>query len=304
MMDRPALALALALSAAVGYGFLPVLAKFGHLNGVPPLDSSLFRTIAAVIVYGVIVRWSGWRLGISRTTCKPLALLTLSTFTISTGYLASVQFIPVGLSVIVFFTFPVILLLLSPLIERTPIGAWRLGLAAIAFAGLAIAIGPSTGTLDPRGLLLAGAAALGAVMQFHAARALGGAMHPVLFAFIVHLGFLPVSLALALWLGGGVIASLDPAVVTAAGYGALALLSGLYVGSFFLQMSACTLAPASRVAPFFNLEPVTTMVMAAVILGEALSVNQYIGGALVLAAVIGLGLGDRRAPAGKPRETP
>ncbi len=303
MKDRPGLALAFALSAAVGYGFLPVLAKLGHLNGVPPLESSLFRTIAAVIVYGIIVWWSGWRLGISRTTWRPLALLTLSSCAISTGYLASVQFIPVGVSVIVFFTFPVILVLLSPMIERTPIGVARLALAAVAFAGLAIAIGPSTGALDPRGLLLAGVAALGAVMQFHSARALGGAMHPVLFAFIVHIGFLPVSFALALWFGGGAIASLDPAGVTATGYGALALLCGLYVAGFFLQMSACTLAPASRVAPFFNLEPVTTMVLAAAILGEALSMNQYIGGALVLAAVIVLGLGDRRPAAGRPRET-
>jgi len=294
MADRPALALAFALSAAAGYGFLPVLAKLGHIGGVPPIDSTLFRTIAAVAVYGAIVWRSRWRLAIGRQNALPLAGLTLSTFAISTGYLASVQFVPVGLAVIVFFTFPVILVLLAPVLERAPAGRARLALAALAFAGLAIAIGPNLDALDPRGLALAGLASLGAVLQFHSARALGGAMNPVAFTLIVHLGFLPFSLALAWWIGGGAIATLAPGV-TALGYGALAALSVLYVASFFLQMSACTLAPASRVAPLFNLEPVTTMALAALMLGETLTPNQYAGAAMVLAAVVAIGLGDRAA---------
>jgi drug/metabolite transporter (DMT)-like permease len=294
MADRPALALAFALLAAAGYGFLPVLAKLGHLGGVPPIDSTLFRTAAAVAVYGGIVWWSRWRLAIGGRNALPLAGLTLSTFAISTGYLASVQFVPVGVAVIVFFTFPVILLLLSPLLERTPIGRMRLALAGVAFAGLAIAIGPNLEALDPRGLALAGLASLGAVMQFHSARALGGTMNPVAFALIAHLGFLPFSLALAWWIGGGAIATLGPGV-TLQGHLALGALSLLYVAGFILQMTACTLAPASRVAPLFNLEPVTTMALAAVLLGETLTISQYAGGAMVLAAVVAIGLADRAA---------
>ncbi len=294
MTDRPALALGFALSAAAGYGFLPVLAKLGQLNGVPPIDSTLFRTIAAVAVYGVIVWWSRWRLVIGRHNAWPLAGLMLSTFAISTGYLASVQFVPVGVAVIVFFTFPVILVLLSPVLERAPAGGARLGLAALAFAGLVIAVGPNLDALDPRGLALAGLASLGAVMQFHSARALAGTMHPIAFAFIAHLGFLPLSLALAWWIGGGAIATLSTGAATQ-GYLALAALSLLYVAGFFLQMSACTLAPASRVAPLFNLEPVMTMALAALLLGERLTLNQYAGAAMVLAAVVAIGLRDRAA---------
>ena len=294
MADRPALALAFALSAAAGYGFLPVLAKLGLLGGMPPIDSTLFRTVAAIAVYGAIVRWSRWRLVIGRRNALPLAGLTLSTFAISTGYITSVQFVPVGVAVIVFFTFPVILVLLSPVLERAPAGALRLALAALAFAGLAVAIGPNLDALDPRGLALAGLASLGAVLQFHSARALGGAMNPVAFALVAHLGFLPFSLALALWIGGGAIATLSTGVAVQ-GYGALAALCLLYVASFFLQMSACTLAPASRVAPLFNLEPVTTMALAALVLGETLTPNQYAGAAMVLAAVVAIGLADRAA---------
>lgn len=293
MADRPALALAFALSAALGYGLIPVLVKIAHLNGVPAIDSTFTRTLAAVVVYTIIVVVWRFRLSITRANAKPLALLSFATFAISTGYLASVQFIPVGLAVIIFFTFPVILLLLSPLVEKAPIGWWRLSLATIAFAGLALAIGPGAGSLDLRGIALAGLASLGAVIQFFAARALSGSMHPISFALIAHAGFLPLVFLLAASLDGGSLAVLDPAHVTSTGYVAVLAMALLYVFTFLLQMTACTLAPASRVAPLFNLEPVTTMGLAAFVLGEKLAVNQYVGGAMVLAAVIAIGLGDR-----------
>jgi drug/metabolite transporter (DMT)-like permease len=44
------------------------------------------------------------------------------------------------------------------------------------------------------------------------------------------------------------------------------------------------------VAPFFNLEPVMTTVVAAAILGERLAANQYAGGGLVLIALVLAGL--------------
>jgi drug/metabolite transporter (DMT)-like permease len=48
------------------------------------------------------------------------------------------------------------------------------------------------------------------------------------------------------------------------------------------------------VAPFFNLEPVVTTLIAAVALGERLTPNQYIGGGLVLAALAAASLPERR----------
>ena len=53
-------------------------------------------------------------------------------------------------------------------------------------------------------------------------------------------------------------------------------------------------APASVVAPYFNLEPVVTTLIAALALGERLTLNQYVGGALVLAALAAASLPERR----------
>jgi drug/metabolite transporter (DMT)-like permease len=43
---------------------------------------------------------------------------------------------------------------------------------------------------------------------------------------------------------------------------------------------------ASRVAFLYNLEPILSIVAAAILLGEILTFNQYAGGALVIAALL------------------
>jgi drug/metabolite transporter (DMT)-like permease len=60
-----------------------------------------------------------------------------------------------------------------------------------------------------------------------------------------------------------------------------------------LHMSSLRAAPASTVVAFFNLEPVISTVMAGLILHEQLAANQYLGGAIVLAALILSGIIQR-----------
>ena len=98
--------------------------------------------------------------------------LGLGTAAVGLCYISSVAFIPVGVATIIFYTFPLIILVASPMIDGDRPTLARAAIFGLAFAGLAIAIGPSFQTLDPRGLALAGGAALGATVQFFfAARA-------------------------------------------------------------------------------------------------------------------------------------
>jgi drug/metabolite transporter (DMT)-like permease len=62
--------------------------------------------------------------------------------------------------------------------------------------------------------------------------------------------------------------------------------AAVYVVAYMVQMLSLRFAPASSVAPFYNLEPVITTAVAAVILGERLQTNQYAGAGLVLAALV------------------
>ena len=292
MQARPALGILLALAAATGYGFIPPLARVAFENGVPAWESALCRAILIILTFVAIASALRVPLKVPRHSgCIPaLTVLSASTLFVSLGYLASVQFIPVGLAVIIFYTFPVIVLLASPMLEGRSLGAYRLGVACLAFGGLAISIGPNLESLDMRGILFAVLAAFSAAGQLFSARTLSAHMPPLAFGLIAHLMLLPFMVAAALWWSGGSLQLLSDGAVTAAGYGAVLALSVFFVVTYFVHMKSLSFAPASTVAPFFNAEPVITMIIATVILGERLSLNQYLGGAIVLAALVLAGL--------------
>lgn len=302
MQSRPLLGIALALAAAGGYGFAPPLVRLGFESGVPGWESALLRATALIAVFGAIALVMRIPLAVPRGGWPAMTALAASTVVVSLSYLASVQYIPVGLAVIIFYTFPFMVLFASPLLEGRPIGLFRLGLAGLAFAGLTFAIGPGFGDLDPRGILLALAAALGAAGQLFAARALSDRMTPLAFGLVVHVLVWPVLLAAALWWSGGALRLFVEGAVAAPGYAAVALVGALYVVTYFFHMKCLSYAPASTVAPFFNLEPVVSLAVAALLLGERLAAHQYAGAAMVLTALVLAGLESRfvrPAPAGK-----
>ncbi|MGE0213299.1 MAG: DMT family transporter [Parvibaculaceae bacterium] len=290
MQTRPALGILFALAAAGGYGFMPPLARVGFENGVPTWESALCRAVAILIAFSAVALSLRMPLKVPKGCWPALAVLSVSTLLVSLGYLASVEFIPVGLAVIIFYTYPVIVLLAAPVLEGQPLGLYRLAVACLAFGGLGIAIGPSLDSLDMRGILFALLAAFTAAAQLFSGRALSDRMQPLAFGLVAHLLIWPFMLAAALWWSGGTLQILPGGPVNATGYAAVLGLSVVFVGTYFLHMRSLSFAPASTVAPFFNLEPVTTMAVATLILGERLSPNQYAGGAIVLTALVLAGL--------------
>ncbi len=67
---------------------------------------------------------------------------------------------------------------------------------------------------------------------------------------------------------------------------ALTAVCGFYTLALLLQFAALRIASAPAVAILFNLEPVISILVAAALLGEVLSVDQYAGGALVVAGLL------------------
>ena len=61
--------------------------------------------------------------------------------------------------------------------------------------------------------------------------------------------------------------------------------TGLFAFAVFFQFGAIHNVGASRAAMYFNLEPVITLSIAVLLLGERLSPLQFLGGAMVIAAL-------------------
>jgi drug/metabolite transporter (DMT)-like permease len=302
MQHRAGLGIACALAAAALYGIIPNFSRAAFENGVPAVESTFLRTSAIAVVMAILAVLRGESFLVPRQGWPSFLAQSLSTITISVCYLASVQFVPVSLAVLIFFTFPVLVLLVAPLVEGHPPGLLRIGIALMAFVGLAIAIGPGIDRLDWRGLLLAAVSSVAACLQFFSGRALSRHLGPAALASVVHLFIWPATLAIVLLHNGGTIGFFSGGGVTSAGYGFLASLSAIYCVAYAVHLLSLRMAPASVVAPYYNLEPIVTTAVAALILGERLSLSQYTGGALVLGALLVASaieraeLASRRAP--------
>jgi drug/metabolite transporter (DMT)-like permease len=295
MINRAGLGIACALCAASLYGMVPNFARAAFVNGVPAIESTLFRTFVISIVFAIIAVVHNERLTVPKAAIPSFAGQAIATFLVSSAYLASIQFIPVGLTVIIFFLFPVLIMLLAPVVEGRNPGLSRIAVALVAFCGLAVAIGPSFEDLDIRGILLAAVAAAGATLQFFSGRSISRYMPPAVFGSLVHMIILPPILVIALMAGSGSLLILPGGSATGLGLLFMSGVAAVYVVAYMVHMLSLRFAAASTVAPFFNLEPVVTTAIAATVLGERLELNQYAGGGLVLAALLASAfLGKRR----------
>ena len=108
---------------------------------------------------------------------------------------------------------------------------------------------------------------------------------PAAFASLVHAVIWPATLLVALLVSSGRLQILPGGTGTPTAFLFLCGAAAVYVIAYLLQMLSLRFAPASKVAPFYNLEPIVTMLVAVLLLGERLSVAQYAGGGLVLVAL-------------------
>jgi drug/metabolite transporter (DMT)-like permease len=280
------LGITLALVAALIYGAVPNFARLAFLNGIPALETVLYRTFSVAVVLAIVAVLRSESFRMAREAWPAFLFQCLATLLVSSCYLASIQFLPVTLSVIIFYLFPVMVLLASPLLEGRSPGLLRIAVSLVAFAGLWIAVGPAFDQVRPIGLVLAFLGAVGCAVQFFSGRMLSQHLEPAAFGSLVHVAIFPIILALALWFGDGQFklagaAQLGP-------YAGLAVAGACiaYVGGYFFHMSAVKAAPSSVVAPYFNLEPIVSTGIAVLLLKEHMTQSQWIGGGLVFAALV------------------
>ena len=291
--NRPLVGIAFALASTVLYGVVPAGTGLAFQNGVSPIEVTLFRTALVTVGMLAIALALREKIRFPKGLSGVFWLQAFSTLVISVGFLGAVAFIPVSLLILIFYTFPIFTVLSGPFIEGKRLVPAQMVAVVLAFIGLGVAVGPSLDVLDWRGLALAGAATFAVVSQFHCARRLGGAMGSAAQGFFIHLAILPATLVLALWVGNGSIPFLSGGNMP--GLLPLVLVGVCYLIAFFLHMSALAAAPASTVVPFYNLEPVIAIIMAAILVREFLSPVEYVGVGLVLTGLLITSLAERKA---------
>ncbi|MBX6320439.1 MAG: DMT family transporter [Rhodospirillaceae bacterium] len=277
---RPGLGTLVIVFSAACFGMVGTMARLAYDGGSNPLTIALLRALAVVAVGGSAVLALRRRFGLPRPALRASLWLAAGTLTVACGFLGSVAFIPVSLSALILYTYPLIVGVLASLSGRESLTAAKAFVLLAAFAGLALALGPTFGALDTRGLGLAALAAIGnAGVVVFAGRALQGRDSLVMNVYTNLWSGL--ALGLFLFLAGGFAL---PA--TSTGWLGAGGTAAFYVGAFLGWFVALRLSSPVRMAVLYNLDAVVNILAGVLILGERLTPLQIAGMLVVLACLV------------------
>jgi drug/metabolite transporter (DMT)-like permease len=295
-MNRPSptSGLLFALASASLYGFNIVYARMASFAGASGSAIVVYRVFLMLVLVGLVAAVARHSLKAAPEERGILVLLGVSTAFVGICYLSSVAFIPVTVAAVVFYTFPVLIVLASPFVEGTKLTPALLGVVVLATLGVALVVGPAFGSLDWRGLALAFGASIATAIQFFAAARCRrtGVMAKT---FWIHLLVLPTAALISL-----AASQLVPPSALAVAPFAVAMTVGGYIFGFVLQFLALGRITAVAAGIIYCTEPVVAAVSSALILNETLAPLQIIGGTLVLAAIVANVLMEQRRPKDAP----
>lgn len=270
---------ALAVTGAIAYGINIVGARIAAGLGVTGADIVVYRALLLAPLVGLLVVALGRRLAL--TAEERPTVLRFAVFAAGTAlfYLSALKYLPVAHAVTIFYSYPLIVILLTPYLDRVRLPLRRWIVAMIACAGVLIAVGPDSHALDPRGVVLALLGACVCAGMFITGARL--TTEPSVTVFWCQLVALPLGLGFA-WATGGLA---EPRFLAVAAMPLAITLLG-YLAGFICQIMAAPRISAATAGLLFLLEPVAAIAGAALVLGEGLTILQGLGMAMVIAALI------------------
>src|SRR5690606_25145522 len=187
-------------------------------------------------------------------------------------------------AVLLLYTYPLITALAAGVLFGEPLGARKLALLLVGFAGVVLSVGTLSASFSLLGLLLGlGSAALFSAFMLTAKGVLIAHGNAIEMMGLVYAGACLVFLVVALLRGAALPGDLGgwSAFAGVALIGTVAAMSLFFAGLNYL--------PAGVAAMLSTLEPALSVLFAAAILGEVLELRQGIGVLLVLGSIYALG---------------
>jgi drug/metabolite transporter, DME family len=279
-------------AAAAALGTLGPVAGLAYQEGVtPPAFSALRAAIGAGILGALVLTRRQPSIRLSSLAPRERTLLALAV--VVNGVMNLVLFFAFGamtvaLVMVIFYTYPVLVAAGSVALGRERLTQARVAALAFSGAGLALVLGSQVGPeahATVAGLVLAGIAAV-----CHAA-----------YLIVVRDGFsrVPSVQATSLVLAGGLVISGSAALIMSGSdvvgpwvQSPVAWAAILCAGTFGAALpkvwviSGVRVIGSTRAAVLMLMEPVVAVVVAAVALGQGMTVLELLGGAAILVAVL------------------
>jgi len=199
----------------------------------------------------------------------------------SGSYFNALHFIPASTNALLLYTFPVVVTLLAAVLFHEQLGWMKLGAVGVAFLGTVLVVEAQLGAAAPIGIVLGlGSAAFYSGYILYGSRLLPG-IPPVSATAMIMTSAALVWTAYASLNGQLAVAWTLPRLFLIASFAVVG--TTIPVLTFILGLR---LVGPSRAAILSTFEPVSTVLLAVIILGESANPIQYVGGALILASVV------------------
>lgn len=269
------------LAATISISLSSIFAPFVYAQGSNPQTLTIFRFACFALVCGAWLALRGTPVTLSRRDlahCVGAGII----YTIgSASLITAFAYIPITLSVLILYLFPLLTRLGESLFDRRWPSLAEIACLVVALIGLAICLGIALDQLNLPGLVFSVIAAFGVAGSFLWTGRKLPVVPPTVTTFYMAVTGLVAALLFATATGSW---ALPPAQTGAVLAMAAAALS--FAGGFLGMFVGVRLVGASRAAMVMNFEPVATIILAMLILGEILSITQLIGAALVIAAIV------------------
>jgi drug/metabolite transporter (DMT)-like permease len=269
------------LVASAGFGTLAIFGKFAEEAGLNTTTLLTYRfLLGTALLWVALVVWGRARLLPGRKLRIALGLGVLYA-AFSALFFWGLLFVPAGVAGITFYTFPVFVYALSVTVLDERLSPRKLGALVLALAGVFLIVGGDGSGIDLFGVGLVLLAAFGYACYITGSRAALASIEATVFA-----GTALIGTALS-FLGFGLVSG---RLIVPDGSDQWLLIIGIaVVGTAFpllLYAGGLDRVEASRASIISTSEPVVTVLLGIVLLGELLTPVVVAGGALVLAGVV------------------
>jgi len=293
-MNRFYLGVLLVFMSAVCFGLIPVFAKYAYAGGANVTTLLLLRFTIATLIFCLYIFIKFKKVELSRSNLLSLFLLGGVLYTLQANcYFASVKYIPASLAVLLFYAYPIFVVLLSLLVEKEMLTRQILSAMALSIIGLTMVLGTSFGQINILGILLSIAAALVySCYIVYGNRVVKQLPSVVTSAFV---SFFAACSLLAIGLSSGSLAFNLTAQAWTAVVGIAVFCTVIAIFTFFKGME---LIGSTRASILSMIEPLVTIGFSALVFYERMTWFQLLGGAAVLLGAV-LVVSSREKSTGK-----
>ncbi len=278
---RTQIGVTMAFIASILLAFNSIFAKYAYQTSIDPNTFTMLRLVVAALVLWVVFFLFGRQfIPIRRTVLWSCTLMAAANTIAQLSYYWGLTRLPAGIATLLLYLYPAVVILLLRL-RGEPLTRRRMVRLAIALGGVALLIDPAGGTVQVSGVILVAVA----VFTY--------ALYLVLGQIVIHdvdprtVALYVISIMAVMATGVRLVVGGSALPTTWAGWWpvlGVALLGT--VATRLTMFTSIKYIGSTQTALIGVVEPLTTVLVAGVFLGEVMAPIQWLGGILIVVSLL------------------